>query len=82
MRGIPELRKEIPIDRRHKRHSAIGPDHQLPAHVPALRRHHKLVWVVMWVLLPLVVVLVFVLLWRHHEAARKARRQRHVLRRV
>jgi multidrug efflux system membrane fusion protein len=52
-------------------HSALGPDHQLPAHVSGLRRHHKLVWVVMWGLLLLVLVLAFVLLWHHHEEAKK-----------
>jgi membrane fusion protein, multidrug efflux system len=52
-------------------HSAIGPGHQLPAHVPALRRRRKLVRVVMWILLLLVLVLAFVLIWHHHEEAKK-----------
>jgi multidrug efflux system membrane fusion protein len=52
-------------------HSAIGPGHQLPAHVPALRRRRKLVRVVMWILLLLVLVLAFALIWHHHEEAKK-----------
>ncbi len=51
-------------------HSAIGPDHQLPAHVPA-RPQKKIVHIVMWLLL-LVIVLAVVLIWRHHEDAKKA----------
>ena len=52
-------------------HSAISPDHQLPAHVPA-RPRHKVVRVVMWSLLLLVLVLAFVLVLRHHEDAEKS----------
>ena len=52
-------------------HSAISPDHQLPAPVPA-RPRRKVVRVVMWSLLLLVLALAFVLVLRHHENAQKA----------
>ena len=55
-----------PIDQ-----SAIGPGHQLPATVPA-RPRHKLVRVVLWSLLPLVLALVFILVWRHYDGAKTA----------
>jgi multidrug efflux system membrane fusion protein len=51
-------------------HSAISPDGQLSAPVPA-RPRHKVVWIVLWSLLLLVLVLVFVLVY-HHEEAKKA----------
>jgi membrane fusion protein, multidrug efflux system len=51
-------------------HSAIGPDHQLPAHVLAHRR--RLIWVIAGILLLLVLVIVFVLVLRHYEEAEKA----------
>jgi multidrug efflux system membrane fusion protein len=50
------------------KHSAIGPGHQLAAHV---RPRHKLAWVVVWSLLLLVLALVFVLVWHHHEVAKR-----------
>jgi membrane fusion protein, multidrug efflux system len=52
-------------------HPAISPDHQLPAHVSAYRRH-KLLWVTMVSLLLMVLALVFVLILYHHEKAKKA----------
>ena len=52
-------------------HSAIGPDHQLAAHVPA-RPRRKVVRVVLWSLLLLVFALLFILVLRHHEEAQKA----------
>jgi multidrug efflux system membrane fusion protein len=51
--------------------SAIGPDHQLPAFVPAHPRH-KVVRVVLWSLLLPVLALAFVLVLYHHEEAKKA----------
>jgi membrane fusion protein, multidrug efflux system len=50
-----------------KEPSAISPDHQLPAHVPARRRH-----TVLWSLLLLALAVTVVLLWRHHEDSVKA----------
>jgi hypothetical protein len=50
-------------------HSAVSPDHQLPAYVPS-RPRHKVVWIVVCSLLAL--VLVFALVLRHHEEAKKA----------
>jgi len=52
-------------------HSAIGPDHQLPASAPA-RPRHKVRRVVLWSLSLLVLAAVFVLVLRHHEEAQKA----------
>ena len=52
-------------------HPAISPDHQLPAHVSAYRRH-RVLWVGLGVLLVLVLALVFVLILYHHEKAKKA----------
>jgi membrane fusion protein, multidrug efflux system len=52
-------------------HPAISPDHQLPAHVSAYRRHKPL-WVAMGILLLMVLALVFVLILYHHEKAKKA----------
>jgi multidrug efflux system membrane fusion protein len=52
-------------------HSAINPDHQIPAHFP-VRPRNKVVRIVIWSLVLLVLVIVFVLLWRHHEDAKKA----------
>jgi multidrug efflux system membrane fusion protein len=49
-------------------HSAIGPDHQLPAFVP----RHKVLRVVMWSLLLLVFAIPLVLILHHHEEAKKA----------
>ncbi len=49
-------------------HSAIGRDHQLPAHIPSNRRR-KIVWVVV-ILLALVVV--SYLIYRHEEAKKAA----------
>jgi membrane fusion protein, multidrug efflux system len=51
-------------------HSAIGPDHQIPPHVPAHRR--RLIWVIVGILLLLVFVIVLVLVLRHYEEAKKA----------
>jgi multidrug efflux system membrane fusion protein len=47
-------------------HSAIGPDHQLAAPVPA-RHRHKVLWIVLWTLLLLVLVLSIVLIVRHED---------------
>jgi len=52
-------------------HSAISPDPQLAAPVPALPRR-RVAHIVMWSLLLLVFVLAFVLLLHHYEAAKKA----------
>jgi len=49
-------------------HSAIGPDHQLPAFVP----RHKGLHVVMWILLLLIVAVPLLLVLHHHEEAKKA----------
>ena len=51
--------------------ATISPTHQLPAHVPA-RRRHTIVWVVMSTLLLLVLALVIVLVLRHQKDAEKA----------
>ena len=51
-------------------HSAIGPEHQLPAHVPALRRP-KVLRIVMWSLLLVVSALALILILYHHEKAKK-----------
>jgi membrane fusion protein, multidrug efflux system len=52
-------------------HPAISPDHQLPAHASAYRRH-RVLWVGLGVLLVLVLALVFLLILYHHEKAKKA----------
>ncbi len=52
--------------------SAIRPDNQFSAPVPARSRHRKVAWIVVWSLLLLLLVLAFVLILRHHEAAKKA----------
>jgi len=52
-------------------HSAISPDHQSPAPVPA-RPRRKVLRVVMWSLLVLVLALAAVLVLHHHEDAQKA----------
>jgi multidrug efflux system membrane fusion protein len=48
-----------------------GPDHQLPAHVPARGRVHRL-WSVLGLLSSLLVAVIIILLVRHHGAATKA----------
>ena len=48
-------------------HSAISPDHQLPAFVP----RHKGLHVVMWILLLLIVAVPLLLVLHHHEEAKK-----------
>jgi multidrug efflux system membrane fusion protein len=53
-----------------KEHPPIDPSHQLPAH-GAESHKHKLVWIIVWILLLLIAVLAVVLIWRHHEAAKK-----------
>ena len=50
--------------------SVIGPEHQLPAHVPALRRP-KVLRIVMWSLLLVVCALALILILYHHEKAKK-----------
>lgn len=52
-------------------HSALPPDHQLPAHVPAYSRPHVR-RNAFWIFAILLAVLVFVLLIHHHEDAKKA----------
>ena len=52
-------------------HSAISPDHQSPAPVPA-RPRRKVLRVVIWSLVLLVLALAAVLVLRHHEDAQKA----------
>jgi membrane fusion protein, multidrug efflux system len=51
--------------------SAIGPDHQLTAAVPA-RSRHKSLWIILWSLLLLVLALVALLLILHHQTVTKA----------
>jgi membrane fusion protein, multidrug efflux system len=53
-------------------HPSIDPSHQLPAHGSESHRH-RVAWVVIWIVLLLVVVLAVVLIWRHHDAANKAK---------
>ena len=48
-------------------HSAISPDHQLPAFVP----RHSGLHVVMWILLLLIVAVPLLLVLHHHEEAKK-----------
>lgn len=48
-------------------HSTIGPDHQLAAYVP----RREVLRLILWSLLLLIPVLVIVLIWRHHEDAKK-----------
>jgi len=50
--------------------SAIGPDHQLAAPVPA-RPRHKIRRVVIWILFLLTLVLAVVLVLRHQAEAKK-----------
>jgi multidrug efflux system membrane fusion protein len=50
--------------------SVIGPEHQLPAHVPALRRP-KVLRIVMWSLLLVVCAIALILILYHHEKAKK-----------
>jgi multidrug efflux system membrane fusion protein len=52
-------------------HSAVGPDHQLPASAPA-RPRHKVRRVILWSLLLLALAAVLVLVLQHHEEAKKA----------
>jgi multidrug efflux system membrane fusion protein len=52
-------------------HSAMSPDPQFPASVPA-RPRREVARVIMWSLLLLVFALLFVLVLLHHEAAQKA----------
>jgi multidrug efflux system membrane fusion protein len=52
-------------------HSAVGPDHQLPASAPA-RPRHKVRRVILWSLLLLALAAVLVLVLQHHEEAQKA----------
>jgi multidrug efflux system membrane fusion protein len=52
-------------------HSAIGPDHQLAAPAP-VRPRHRTFRIVLWSLLLLVLVLAWVLFWRHDEEVKKA----------
>jgi membrane fusion protein, multidrug efflux system len=50
----------------------IGRDHQLEAGPVPPRPRRKGWRMVLWILLPLLLVLAFVLIWRHHQAAQKA----------
>jgi membrane fusion protein, multidrug efflux system len=52
-------------------HSALPPDHQLPAHVPAYSRPHVR-RNALWIFALLLIVMVFVLFMHHHEEAEKA----------
>jgi membrane fusion protein, multidrug efflux system len=54
--------------------SAVSPSHQLPAYVPA-RPRHKVLWIFICGLL--IVLLVFVLVWRHRDKAEKAAASSH-----
>ena len=68
-RGL-ELNKETRLASDMDEHSAIAPDHQLPAYTPEHRRHTG-VGIFIWSLLVLLLVLAFVLIYRHHEDAKK-----------
>jgi membrane fusion protein, multidrug efflux system len=50
----------------------IGRDHQLVAGPVPPRPRRKGLRMVLWILLPLLLLLAFVLIWRHHQAAQKA----------
>jgi membrane fusion protein, multidrug efflux system len=50
----------------------IGPEHQLAAGPVPARPRRKGLRILLWILLPLILVLAFVLIWRHHQAAQKA----------
>ena len=52
--------------------SAIGPDHQLPAHVPWYSRNPRGAHLIIWGLALLVLLIALLLIWRHHKAAEKA----------
>jgi membrane fusion protein, multidrug efflux system len=52
-------------------HSAIAPDHQLPAPPPASTRH-KIVRVIVWVVLLLIFAAGFFLVLRHHDDTAKS----------
>jgi len=71
--AMPEIQAEgrrLRLTADMNQQARLGPDHQLPAHVPA-RRRHTAMWVVLWSLL-LVLVIVFMLVLRHREEAEKA----------
>lgn len=53
-----------------KEHSAISPDHRLPAYAPAASRH-RVLWIVLSILLLCVLVIALVMMIRHHENAEK-----------
>lgn len=53
-----------------KEHSAISPDHLLPAYAPATSRH-RILWIVLSILSLCVLVIALVLMIRHHENAKK-----------
>jgi multidrug efflux system membrane fusion protein len=57
-------------DESKKQHSAIGPDHQLPAPPPPSSRS-KLVRIIVWIVLLLVFALGFFLVLRHHDDTTK-----------
>jgi multidrug efflux system membrane fusion protein len=65
----PELRTEIPLIDDISECTAIGPDHQI---APPARPRHRIAWLFFWSLLLLGLVLAFVLILRHREAAEKA----------
>jgi len=52
--------------------SAIAPDHQLPAHVPWYSRNPRGAHFIVWGLALLVLLVAILLIWRHHEEAKKA----------
>ena len=52
-------------------HSAINPDHRIPAHFP-VRPQSKVLRIVIWGLVLLFLAVGFILLWRHHEDAKNA----------
>jgi multidrug efflux system membrane fusion protein len=53
-----------------KEHPIIDRTHQLPAHDSESHRH-KVLWIVVWIVLFLLLALAAILLWRHHEDAKK-----------
>jgi membrane fusion protein, multidrug efflux system len=67
--GNSEPPKEISLTVDTNEHPFIEPGHQLPAHDSESPRHK--VWVVIWIPLLLIVALIVVLLWRHHDTAKK-----------
>jgi multidrug efflux system membrane fusion protein len=58
----------LTVDTNEQPHIERG--HQLPAHGSDSHRH-KVLWIIIGIVLSLVLVLAIVLVWRHHDAAKK-----------